>query len=394
MLIELALALILVKIVDELFMKKNQPAVIGEILIGIIFSIFNFLVPDTQIIGNYNFSLNLEVSHPAFQFFADTGIILLLFLSGMETNLEDLKKSGKSGLLTGAVGVVTTFILVFLFAHFILHITIQVGIVLATIFTATSVGVTVRTLMDLGILNTKVGNTILTAAVADDVFGIILITLVLSHGEIIEMAVGLSVFFLIIYFLGKFKIIDRVMNLADEYFHGPYGLVTFSLGLMFLFAYLAEISHIAMITGAFFAGLFIGQSAQERKIVNPIKVIAYSLFIPIFFVNVGTLVDIPMLKNFNPYLFAIIPIVFAGKIIGCAIGARTGGVNMKDALRIGVGMVPEMEVALVIATLAYGKGIFGQPLGSQIMALTITYVIISSLTVPIMLKKLYRSKEA
>ena len=119
-----------------------------------------------------------------------------------------------------------------------------------------------------------------------------------------------------------------------------------------------------------------------------------STFIPIFFVNVGTLVDIPMLKNFNPYLFAIIPIVFAGKIIGCAIGARTGGVNMKDALRIGVGMVPEMEVALVIATLAYGKGIFGQPLGSQIMALTITYVIISSLTVPIMLKKLYRSKEA
>jgi len=394
MLIELALALILVKIVDELFIRKNQPAVIGEILIGIIFSIFNFLVPDTGIIGNYNFSLNLEVSHPAFQFFADTGIILLLFLSGMETNLEDLKKSGKSGLLTGALGVFTTFILVFLFAHFILHMKLQVGIVLATIFTATSVGVTVRTLMDLGILNTKVGNTILTAAVADDVFGIILITLVLSHGEIIEMAVGLSVFFLIIYFLGKFKIIDRVMNLADEYFHGPYGLVTFSLGLMFLFAYLAEISHIAMITGAFFAGLFIGQSAQERKIVNPIKVIAYSLFIPIFFVNVGTLVDIPMLKNFNPYLFAIIPIVFAGKIIGCAIGARTGGVNMKDALRIGVGMVPEMEVALVIVTLAYGKGIFGQPLGSQIMALTITYVIISSLTVPIMLKKLYRSREA
>ncbi|MCD6370534.1 MAG: cation:proton antiporter [Thermoplasmata archaeon] len=394
MLIELALALILVKIVDELFIRKNQPAVIGEILIGIIFSIFNFLVPDTGIIGNYNFSLNLEVSHPAFQFFADTGIILLLFLSGMETNLEDLKKSGKSGLLTGALGVFTTFILVFLFAHFILHMKLQVGIVLATIFTATSVGVTVRTLMDLGILNTKVGNTILTAAVADDVFGIILITLVLSHGEIIEMAVGLSVFFLIIYFLGKFKIIDRVMNLADEYFHGPYGLVTFSLGLMFLFAYLAEISHIAMITGAFFAGLFIGQSAQERKIVNPIKVIAYSLFIPIFFVNVGTLVDIPMLKNFNPYLFAIIPIVFAGKIIGCAIGARTGGVNMKDALRIGVGMVPEMEVALVIVTLAYGKGIFGQPLGSQIMALKITYVIISSLTVPIMLKKLYRSREA
>jgi len=80
------------------------------------------------------------------------------------------------------------------------------------------------------------------------------------------------------------------MNYADRIFHGPYALVTISLGLMFLFAYFADISHIATITGAFFVGLFIGQSTQERKIVNPLKVIAYSLFIPIFFVNVGTLV--------------------------------------------------------------------------------------------------------
>ncbi len=394
MLIELALALILVKIADEIFMRKNQPAVIGEIMIGILFSLFNFLMPDTGLIGSYTFSLNLDVAHPAFQFFADTGILLLLFLSGMETNLEDLKKSGKAGLLTGTLGVLVTFLLVFIFAIFALHMSTRVGIVLATIFTATSVGVTVRTMMDLGLLNTKVGNTILTAAVADDVFGIILVTIVLSHGEVIELTMGLLIFFVTIYFLAKFRIIERVMSLADRFFHGPYGLVTISLGLMFLFAYFADISHIAMITGAFFAGLFIGQSTQERKIINPLKVIAYSLFIPIFFVNVGTLVDIPMLENFNPYLLLVIPLVFAGKIIGCALGSRMGGLRAKDSWMVGVGMVPEMEVALVIATLAYAKGIFGQPLGSQIMALTITYVIISSLTVPIMLRKLYHSKEA
>ncbi len=392
MLIELALALILVKIVDEIFMRKNQPAVIGEIMIGILFSLFNFVLPETGFIGSYAFSLNLEVAHPAFQFFAETGILLLLFLSGLETNLDDLKRSGKSGILTGALGVLITFLLVLSIAIYLLHFPLRIGIVLATIFTATSVGVTVRTMMDLGILNTKVGNTVLTAAVADDVFGIILVTIVLSHGEAIELTIGLLIFFVTIYIMAKFKLIEKVMNYADRVFHGPYALVTISLGLMFLFAYFADVSHIATITGAFFVGLFIGQSTQERKIINPLKVIAYSLFIPIFFVNVGTLVDIPMLENFNLYLLAIIPVVFIGKILGCALGSRIGGLKMSDSWRVGVGMVPEMEVALVIATLAYAKGIFGQPLGSQVMALTITYVIISSLTVPLLLKRLYRRK--
>jgi len=392
MLIELALSLLLVKIVDEIFMRKNQPVVIGEILIGILFSIFNFLMPEKGIIGSYSFSLNLEVAHPAFQFFAETGILLLLFVSGMETNLQDLKKSGRYGLMTGAFGVGITFLLVFLFAIYILHMSLRTSMVLATIFTATSVGVTVRTMMELGILNTKVGNTILTAAVADDVFGIVLVTVVLSQGEFIELAFGLLLFFVGIYILAKFNIIERMMSYADKFFHGPYGLVTISLGLMFLFAYLADISHIATITGAFFVGLFIGQSRQERKIINPLRTIAYSLFIPIFFIKVGTLVDIPMLENFNLYLLGVIPVVFAGKVIGCALGARIGGLDMKSGWRVGVGMAPEMEVALVIATLAYGKGVFGQPLGSQIMALTITYVIISSLTVPVLLKHLYRGE--
>ncbi len=393
MLIELALALILAKIMDEIFMRKKQPPVIGEILVGIFFSAIAFLLPQSFIVGDYTFPLTFDIKHPAFDFFAETGILLLLFLSGMETNFSELRKAGKVGMLTGALGVFVTLLLVFLFVYFIMRFPFQQSLVMATIFTATSVGVTVRTMMDLGILNTRVGNTILTAAVADDVFGIILVTVILGSGELIEIIVGMAIFFLGLYIVYRFKLMDKALTYVDRYLHGRYAIISFAMGFMFLFAFFADLANIATITGAFFVGLFIGQSREERKIVDPIKMIAYSIFIPVFFVKVGTLVDFNHLSGFNLLFLGIIPIVFLGKILGCFIGSKIGKLTTKESLRIGVGMVPEMEVALVIATLAYASGIFGDVIGTQVVTLTIIYVIISSITVPIMLKSMYGERE-
>jgi len=389
MLIELALALILVKLMDELFIRKNQPPVIGEILVGIFFSFLAFALPSELDIVNYKFSLNLDIYHPAFEFFADMGIIFLLFLSGMETNLEDFKKSGKGAMFVGAFGVLATFMLGFTFALYVGGFTIIQAMVFGTIFTATSVGVTVRTMMDMQILNTKVGNTILAAAVADDIFGIILVTIVLSQGEIIELVVGITLFFFALYLLAKYGVIERIMRKTDSFLHTPYGLVSITIGIMLLFAFFAELSHIATITGAFFAGLLIGQASQERKIINSLRAIAYAIFIPIFFVKVGILVDFNLLSKFDFVLLGMVPLVFVGKILGCGLGAKLSGMSIRDSLRVGVGMTPEMEVALVIASLAYASGIFDPALGSAIIATTILYVIISSVSTPILLKKLY-----
>ena len=389
MIIELAIALILAKIMDEIFIRIKQPPVIGEILVGLMFSLFVFLVPSEINLVNYHFSMNLDIKHPAFDFFADMGIIFLLFLSGMETNISDLKKSGKIAMLTGFFGVLITFSLGLVFALYFLGFSLKQAMVLGTIYTATSVGVTVRTMMDMNILNTKVGNTILTAAVADDVFGIILVTLVLSMGEILELAVGLALFFIAIYFLAKYGFIEKTMNHADNFLHTPFGLVSITIGIMLLFAYFAQLARIAPITGAFFAGLFVGQSTQERKIINILRGIAYSIFIPVFFVKVGILVDFNLLSRFNLLFLLIIPLVFTGKLIGCGLGAKLGTLSTRDSLRVGVGMTPEMEVALVIATLAYGSGIFSMATGSAIIATTITYVIISSVITPLIMRKLY-----
>ncbi len=389
MLLELALALILVKVMDELFIRKNQPPVIGEIVVGIFFSVLAFFLPQ-DVMMNYGFSLNLNMKHPAFEFFADMGIIFLLFLSGMETNLQDFKRSGKGAMFVGAFGVLITFLFGFSFALYMVGFSLTQAMVFGTIFTATSVGVTVRTMMDMHILNTDVGNTILAAAVADDIFGIILVTVVLGQGEFIELVIGISVFFIVLYLLARYGVIEKTMNSLDRFLHTPFGLVGITVGIMLLFAFFAQVAHIATITGSFFAGLLIGQSAQERKIVNPLRAIAYSIFIPVFFVKVGTMVDFDLLiGGFNPLLLLVLPLVFFGKIIGCGLGAKLSGMNVRNSVRVGVGMTPEMEVALVIASLAYASSIFPAAIGSAVIATTIIYVVFSSLTTPILLKKMY-----
>jgi Kef-type K+ transport system membrane component KefB len=389
MLIELALALILVKLVDEVFVRKNQPPVIGEILVGVGFSLLAFLLPSEFTFVNYSFSLNLDINHPAFDFFADMGIIFLLFISGMETKISDFKKSGKNAMLTGTLGVIITFTLGFGFALSLIGFSLHQAMIFATIFTATSVGVTVRTMMDMKILNSEVGNTILAAAVADDIFGILLVTVVLSNGNIFELVIGLAAFFIVLFLLEKYGIIEKIMNAADNIIHVPYGLVSITVGIMLLFAFFAGLVHMAPITGAFFAGLFVGQSTQERKIIDPLRVIGYAIFIPIFFVKVGILVDFALLPHFNPLFLAVLPLVFAGKIIGCGLGARLSGMKTRHALSVGVGMTPEMEVALIIASLAYSSGLFSLADSTAIITTTIIYVIASSLLTPVLLKKMY-----
>ena len=389
MLVELALALILTKIMDEIFIRKKLPPVVGEILIGILFSLVSFFLPPTVHFANHEFSLNLDINHPAFDFFADMGILSLLFLSGMETNLEDFKKSEKSALLTGIFGVLITFLFGFLFSLYLLNFDIKAATAFGTIYTATSVGVTARTMMDMGILHTRVGNTILAAAVVDDIFGIVLVTVVLSGGEIMEVVIGITLFFLALYLVSRYRLIEKMMDWTDKFLHIPFGMTSVAFGIMLLLAYFAQLSKIAPITGAYFAGLLMGQSRHSRKITMPIRVISSAVFIPIFFVKVGILVDFELISCFNLLLLAVIPLAFMGKIMGCGLGAKLGGMNARESLCVGVGMVPEMEVALVIATLAYSSGVFGIEMGTAIITTTIIYVMVSSILTPIILKKLY-----
>ena len=388
MILELALAIILAKVMDEIFIRIKQPPAIGEILVGVLFSILMIFTPFKFVFLGHEFSFALDLPHDAFDFFAEFGIIILLFLSGMELDIDAIKRSGKAAVMIGGMGVGVTMGIVAVFSFFVLGFSFQQALIYGTIFVATSVGVTARTLMDMGILSSRVGAAILTAAVADDVFGIIAITLVLGRGEMVEVAAGMAIFFAVLYLIYRKNIVERSVKMAEEKLHTPYALVSISIGIMLLFAYFAEISHIAPITGAFFAGLLLGQTREREIVIGHLRTIGYSIFIPVFFVKVGTLMDFSHIIEISPFLLLTIPLVFIGKFAGCSVGARMGGLSWREASMVGIGMMPEMEVALVIATLAYSSGAFQGALGTQVIAITILYVIVSSLIVPLLLKSM------
>ncbi len=393
-LLDVALALIVSKLFGELMIRLKQMAVLGELFTGILFALVMTYFPGFSITYfGHTFSYKVNLTGEAFELFANLGIILLLFIAGMETKIGDLKKSGKRGLSTASLGVTLPFILGTAFAVKIMHFELKQSFVIGAIFTATSVGVTVRALMDLKQLRSEAGTTIITAAVIDDIIGILVLTFVLGTQTISGLIVGFLFFVFIIFILAAGPV-QEYMKFAHEKMHSPYALVAMAIGFGLLIAVLAREVGLAPITGAYFAGLLIGMTPEKKVLDTPLNYIARSIFVPMFFVKVGTLFDFRMLTKVDVKFFWLIPLAFFGKFLGCGTGSLLSGLKLKDAVRVGVGMMPEMEVALVIVTFAYGQNIFPQIVGSQLVSVTITYVVLSAILVPILLRSLFKTPES
>jgi Kef-type K+ transport system membrane component KefB len=391
--LDLSLALIVSKLFGELMIRLKQMAVLGELFTGILFSLVMTYVPAVNIsyLGHV-FSYKVNLAGEAFELFANIGIILLLFIAGMETNISDLKKSGGRGLSTASLGVTFPFVFGTLFGLKVMHFSSRQSLVVGAIFTATSVGVTVRALMDLKQLRSTSGTTIITAAVIDDIIGIMVLTFVLGTQSISGLIVGFLIFLAVIAVLAMGPV-EKYMRFAHEKMHSPYAIVSMVIGFGLLIAVLAREVGLAPITGAYFAGLLIGMTPEKKLLDSPLNYIARAIFIPMFFVKVGTLFDFRMFTKIDMKFFLLIPLAFTGKFLGCGTGAFLSKLKPKDAIRVGVGMMPEMEVALVIVTFAYGQHIFSDLVGSQLVSVTITYVVLSAILVPVLLRMLFPAKE-
>jgi len=387
--LDLSLALFVSKLLGEGFVRLKQMAVLGELFAGILFSLIMTYLPTIHLYYfGHLFTYKVHLSGEAFDFFADMGIILLLFVAGMETNIGDLKKSGKRGLYTASLGVTLPFVLGALFSFKMLHFSARQSLVAGSIFTATSVGVTVRALMDLKQLRSTAGLTVITAAVIDDVIGIMVMTFVLGTESFGTLIIGFFIFIFILLILASGPV-DLMMRFSHEKMHSPYAPVSIAIAFGLLIAVLARETGLAPITGAYFAGLLLSRTRERKIISDPIKNITYALFVPIFFVKVGSLFDFRMFKSVDIKYFLFIPLAFIGKFIGCGTGAKLSGVDWKDTTRVGVGMMPEMEVASVIVTYAYSQHIFSNVIGSQMVSVTILYIVTSATLVPLLLKILF-----
>lgn len=364
---DIAIILLLAMLGGMLAKKMNQPQVLGQIIAGIILG------------------AGLMTITPSIEEIGQIGVIFLMFIAGLETDIDELKESGRSSSLIALGGILIpgTFVSV---TTYLLTKDYQASIFMGIVSTATSVSISVQTLKEIGHLRSREGVAILGAAIIDDVVGIIMLTLSIGvlkpqAGSSLTMVIFKIVsFFIIVFFLGK--ILRYVLIKIDTKINIDEKIVSFALIVCLLLAFLSEELGVAAITGAFFAGVLFSMTKYRHNITYEINRIASLFFVPIFFVVIGMGVNLKLAFSVIGIGSFIIVAAILGKIIGSGFGAKFSGFGSKESLQIGIGMVPRAEVAIIISNLGLALGIINQ----RMMAITILMVVSTTLLTPSMLK--------
>jgi Kef-type K+ transport system membrane component KefB len=330
-----------------------------------------------------------------FDFLAEIGILFLMFISGLSTNLGQLKSMGKAASCVAIGGVVIPLMLGVL-CSLLFGLQQQDSIIMGLVLVATSVGVTVRTLMDMDMLDSRAGITILGGAVIDDVLGIMLLAFVVGTDSMLAISVKITLFFVIFLYFAL-KIIDSVLGLGEK-ISLPKAFLSISLSIFLLYSFFADRFGISGIIGAFIAGLLIGHSIKSRKIIDDVQSLGYGFFVPLFFVWIGTQLflgfknDATLLTTIWFYAVSIIFIGIIGKIIGCSIGAKAAGMSKNESLQVGIGMIPRMELALIIISTAISKKLISSELiAHQLLAVTVILTIATTLVTPFLIKLVFKN---
>ena len=326
---------------------------------------------------------------------AEIGVILIMFSAGLETNLQELKKSGLIALLIACVGVIVPLIcgaLLFMCFHGFASWGSDEffkAVFVGCIMTATSVGITVETLKEMGYLSTRVGQTILSAAIIDDIIGIIALTFVLGFkdpGSNTLLVIGKVFLFLALSVVLGY-IFYRIFKVVDERYPHTRRIPIIAITLCFIMAYVAEkYFGIADITGAYIAGIILCNVRDAEYIDRRVSINGYMIFAPIFFVGIGLKTSFDNIDS-SMILFSIgfVIVAMLSKVIGCGTVAKACRFSWLDSLKIGAGMMTRGEVALIVAQ----KGLSVGMIGAEYFTAVILLIIVSSISTPILLKILY-----
>ncbi len=377
----LAIIIVAAKGFGILARKLKAPQVVGEIVAG--------LVIGPSVLGLVNQTdFILEM--------AEIGVVLLMFLAGLETNLRDLVKTGPVAFAIACAGVAIPlgggYLLYSIFYGFapVNNIEFYKAIFIGVIMTATSVSITVQTLRELGRLKGKVGTTILSAAIIDDVIGIIVLTFVIGfkNPEVKPYSVILNTVLFFLFSLAAGYVFYLVFKWLGRCFPHTRRIPIFGLVLCLAMSYIAErYFGIADITGAYIAGIILCSIREATYIAEKMDTNSYMIFGPIFFASIGLKTSV---DNFSGELLllsvAFVIVALVTKVIGCGIMSRLLRFNKRDSLKIGVGMMTRGEVALIVSQ----KGLSAGLLEANLFTPVILLIIISSIITPVILKFLYR----
>lgn len=392
--LQLGILIFAVRLIGKLFKKIKVPTVLGELLIGVVigpFALGGIPLPGfPQGIFPLN-SASLAVS-PELYSFSQVASIILLFASGLETDLKLFLKYSVAGGVIGIGGVVFSFVLGDLVGVLLLHTNFMDVrcLFLGIMSTATSVGITARILSDKKKMDSPEGVTILASAVFDDVLGIILLAVILgvvavlngtgasiSGVEIAKIAGKAFGIWLVFTALGL--IFSKQIAKFLKFFKHSYDFSICALGLGLLLAGVFEKQGLAMIIGAYVIGLSLSSTDIAPIIQERIRGL-YDFFVPIFFAVMGMMVNVGEMLSKEVLIFGAIYTVVAilAKVFGCAFPAMLMGFNFKGGLRIGCGMIPRGEVALIIAGIGLTAGILDEKLFGVVILMTLVTTLVAA----------------
>ncbi len=325
------------------------------------------------------------------------GVILLMFTAGLETDLKQIKSTYKSATLIASMGMIIPLVGGVIVSSFFLSEVMEI-IFIGIILTATSVSITVETLLEMGVLKSKSGSAIVNAAIIDDILGIVALTFVIAMSTRDSGGIGIALastllkiflFFIFSIIVGYFAY--KLFVYIDSTAGHKHRSSIFALSLCLFMAYSAEVFGIADITGAYLTGLILSNTSCAHYIEEKTNVLSYMFFSPIFFASIGLQTDLSGFVGDNVesniwVMGGMLLLVAIGtKIGGCFIGAKICKYSNIDSIKIGAGMVGRGEVALIVASKGVVSGIIGEELFTPIVVV----VIVTTLLTPIMLTHLY-----
>jgi len=314
-----------------------------------------------------------------------------MFLAGLQTDLSQVNNVRRVAFLAGSIGVLFPVVMGAA-ASAPFGFSAKESIFIGIILSATSVSISARTLMELGVLQTRQGLAILAAAVIDDVLGLLVLSFFLAFAvqessgsgpsDALLIVARVAIFFAAAFIVGRF-VLPRLTRWA---MNAPMseGALTAAIVVVLFYAWFAEyFGEVAAITGAFMAGLFLRQTDAHRLIDERARALAYGFFVPIFFVGVGLAANARAIDGSDALLLVIVFLIACvSKILGCGLGALLGGEPLKSALQIGTGMITRGEVGLIVATVGLSKGV----IDTDIYSIIVLTVLMTTLATPLLLR--------
>ena len=380
---DLAIIIAAAEVMGLLARKIKMPQVVGHILAGLIVGPILGWTSNTGYV----------------QIFAEVGVVLLMFSAGLETNIKTLIKTGPIAILIAIMGVAIPLIFGTVvsmlwdgFASFG-SAAFYKAVFIGVIMTATSVSITVQTLKELGKIDTELGTTIVSAAIIDDVIGIMVLSVVLGAAGGGDESVGRVILKTVLFFVASAALgilLYKFFEWCNKRWPHRRRIVIFSIAFCFALSYVAEaLFGIAEITGAFVAGIILCNIDDSEYVDRRVSISSYLFFGPIFFASIGLKTDLSsMTWALFAFSAAFVVAAILGKIIGCGFIYKVTGHSFRDALIVGVGMMTRGEVALIVTQ----KGLDAGLIAPQYFAPVIILIIFTSVLTPVLLKLLF-SKE-